>query len=220
MLQKIDNKWKLISEDSNNNKIDIPILERLPRFFLRGSYLSAAKELQNTIDKKRKSGERNPDLHHHAFEIAKRYRGVDHRKLVTMVECFQMLTNLLSYDILNEITGVPGYNPVGIAEFFRFMSDKTIPQEDKDLVKKHSALHMKEPTAGHDQIVHDLFAKHGISLAGIIKKPVQANNESVNIKKDILPKSGAGQEGTDILRKSYLKDTPNQSLKKFKQYIN
>lgn len=37
---------------------------------------------------------------------------------------------------------------------------------------------------------------------------------------DILPKSGAGQDGTDELLNSYLKDTPGQSRKflRFKQY--
>jgi len=30
---------------------------------------------------------------------------------------------------------------------------------------------------------------------------------------DILPKSGAGQDGTDELRKTYQKDTPGQQVK-------
>jgi len=43
--------------------------------------------------------------------------------------------------------------------------------------------------------------------------------ESVNIKPDILPKSGAGQDGTDALRKTYQKDTPGQSkIVKFKDF--
>jgi hypothetical protein len=39
-------------------------------------------------------------------------------------------------------------------------------------------------------------------------------------KIDILDKSGAGQEGTDELLNTYLKDTPGQSRKllRFKQY--
>jgi len=42
-------------------------------------------------------------------------------------------------------------------------------------------------------------------------------NEAVS--SDILPKSGAGQEGTDTLLKSYQKDTPGQSkIIGFKQY--
>lgn len=39
------------------------------------------------------------------------------------------------------------------------------------------------------------------------------------VKSDILPKSGAGAWGTDTLVKSYIKDTPGQSIKSFKTYI-
>jgi hypothetical protein len=39
------------------------------------------------------------------------------------------------------------------------------------------------------------------------------------ISPDILPKSGAGQDGTDELVKTYMKATPGQSYKKFKDYI-
>lgn len=218
MLQKVNNKWKLVTEDSERYKSDFPILESLSRFLMRGSYLQAAKELQDIIDKKRKNKERNVDIHHHAFEVSKKYKGVDHKKLVTMVECIQMLTNLTGSGILLEITDVPGYKPIGIAEFFRYMSDKTIPQEEKDEVKRLSALHAKEPHAGHDQKLASMFANRGISLSGIVKK--KSIDESANIKKDILPKSGAGQDGTDTLRKTYLKDTPGQSLKKFKHFTN
>ncbi len=48
-----------------------------------------------------------------------------------------------------------------------------------------------------------------------------------NIKPDILPKSGAGQDGTDTLVKSYQRDTPGQGgdvkqhpLRSFKDYLN
>jgi hypothetical protein len=43
-------------------------------------------------------------------------------------------------------------------------------------------------------------------------------NEAKNIKPDILPVSGAGQEGTDNVRKKYQSETPGQSFKKFKEY--
>lgn len=39
------------------------------------------------------------------------------------------------------------------------------------------------------------------------------------IKPDILPKAGAGQDGTVELAKTYMKDTPGQNFKKFKDYI-
>ena len=36
---------------------------------------------------------------------------------------------------------------------------------------------------------------------------------------DILPKAGAGAWGTTVLVKTYIKDTPCQDFKKFKDYI-
>lgn len=52
------------------------------------------------------------------------------------------------------------------------------------------------------------FFKHGISEEKTVPNP------------DILPKSGAGQDGTDELLNTYMKDTPGQSRKflRFKQY--
>ena len=44
-------------------------------------------------------------------------------------------------------------------------------------------------------------------------------NESKNIKPDILPVSGAGQEGTDNVRKKYQSETPGQSVQSFTDYI-
>jgi hypothetical protein len=40
------------------------------------------------------------------------------------------------------------------------------------------------------------------------------------VKKDILPKAGAGQQGTDVLVDTYIKDTPGQTRKylSFKEY--
>ena len=47
-------------------------------------------------------------------------------------------------------------------------------------------------------------------------------HKSVNevVKPDILSKSGAGQDGTDILVNTYKNDTPGQKLKSFKNYRN
>lgn len=39
------------------------------------------------------------------------------------------------------------------------------------------------------------------------------------VSPDILPKSGAGQDGTDEVAKTYIKATPGQSYKKFREYI-
>lgn len=49
-----------------------------------------------------------------------------------------------------------------------------------------------------------------------LHKSVMESNSTNN--PDILPKSGAGQDGTDELVKTYIKDTPGQSLKSFKEY--
>jgi len=38
------------------------------------------------------------------------------------------------------------------------------------------------------------------------------------VEKDILPKAGAGQWGTDELKNTYLKDTPGQKITRFKEY--
>jgi hypothetical protein len=39
-----------------------------------------------------------------------------------------------------------------------------------------------------------------------------------SIKSDILPKAGAGQEGTNKLTRNYKMDTPEQNFKSFKEY--
>jgi hypothetical protein len=38
------------------------------------------------------------------------------------------------------------------------------------------------------------------------------------MKPDILPVSGGGQEGTNILRQNYQDATPGQKVKRFKDY--
>lgn len=49
------------------------------------------------------------------------------------------------------------------------------------------------------------------------KKLLKVIKESKNIKPDILPKSGAGQDGTKELVHSYMRDTPGQ-LVQFKDF--
>ena len=43
-------------------------------------------------------------------------------------------------------------------------------------------------------------------------------NKKDNVKPDILPKSGAGQEGTDELANTYKNDTPGQQTKKIASF--
>jgi hypothetical protein len=38
------------------------------------------------------------------------------------------------------------------------------------------------------------------------------------VEKDILPKAGGGQWGTDELKNNYLKGTPGQKIARFKEY--
>ena len=59
------------------------------------------------------------------------------------------------------------------------------------------------------------FEAYFANQDGTVRK-VSLNEE---VKPDILPKSGAGAWGTDTLVKSYMRDTPGQKYKKFKEYV-
>jgi len=50
-------------------------------------------------------------------------------------------------------------------------------------------------------------------------KKVESNRVEEEVKKDILDKAGAGQWGTPELTKTYMKDTPGQSVKSFKKWL-
>jgi hypothetical protein len=43
--------------------------------------------------------------------------------------------------------------------------------------------------------------------------------EKNSVSSDILPKSGAGQQGTDTVRKTYQRMTPGQPVTSFTDYI-
>jgi hypothetical protein len=60
------------------------------------------------------------------------------------------------------------------------------------------------------------FEAYFVNSEGNARKITTVNEE---VKSDILPKSGAGQDGTDTLVKNYMKSTPGQSYKKFKAYL-
>lgn len=51
------------------------------------------------------------------------------------------------------------------------------------------------------------------------ERRIHAFKEEINI--DILPKAGAGQDGTEEVVKSYMRDTPGHQkhFKKFKEYL-
>lgn len=68
---------------------------------------------------------------------------------------------------------------------------------------------------------HDIYyyaARIAKSFKGVEPRKLAAMvNEAVS--PDILPKAGAGQDGTDTLVKSYMTDTPGQKkIKNFKEY--
>ena len=90
---------------------------------------------------------------------------------------------------------------IGVMELFKFHQKAS--QKQKDVLQSHikSKKH-KEAW----KLVQDVT---GVKL-----------HKSVNeiVKPDILPKAGAGAEGTDGLANTYKKDTPGQNITKFKDY--
>ena len=89
----------------------------------------------------------------------------------------------------------------------------------QELVKFHS----KATPAQKKQLQSHIQNKKHREFRDLIQSVTGVQlHKSVNeeIKSDILPKSGAGQDGTDELRKTYQKQTPGQSkIKGFKDYI-
>ncbi len=91
---------------------------------------------------------------------------------------------------------------IGIMELIKFK------QKANDSQKKQFDQHVKNKK-------HKEAWKLVQNVTGVkLHKSVQEE-----VKSDILPKSGAGQDGTEDLVKSYMKDTPGQDFKKFKEYI-
>lgn len=93
----------------------------------------------------------------------------------------------------------------------------------KDNYKK-ALVALKDVLARKKEKGHDIYYYAGRvakSFNGVEpRKLVAMLGEEV--KSDILPKAGAGQDGTDTLVQSYVKDTPGQvnpKIKKFKDYI-
>ena len=90
---------------------------------------------------------------------------------------------------------------IGAMEMFRFYQKATADQ------KKKLQQHIKNKDAKSAW-------KHVQDVTGTkLHKSV-----SEAIKPDILPVSGAGQEGTGILRQNYQDTTPGQKMKRFKDY--
>jgi hypothetical protein len=84
---------------------------------------------------------------------------------------------------------------IGIMELIKF-KQKATPEQ-----KKTFDDHMKNKR--HKEVWDLVQHVTGVKLHKSV-------HEAKNIKPDILPVSGAGQDGTDILVKNYKRDTPGQ----------
>lgn len=91
---------------------------------------------------------------------------------------------------------------LGVMELVKF--NQKASKEQKQKLKDHIK------NKDHDNIRNLIKDVTGVKLHKSMHE---------QIKPDILPKAGAGQDGTDTLVKSYMRDTPGQSYKRFKQYI-
>jgi hypothetical protein len=91
---------------------------------------------------------------------------------------------------------------IGAMEMFKFHQKANDEQK-----KKLQSLIQKKDTKGAWKHIQDVT---GTKLHKSVYEAVE---------KDILPVSGAGQWGTDELRKKYQKDTPGQNVKTFNDYL-
>jgi hypothetical protein len=126
---------------------------------------------------------------YYASQIAKSYPHVNPKKLVKMIE-------------QKELEEAAYAGNIGIMELIKFQ--KNASQKQKNMLQSH--IQNKQ---------HEKMRKLVADVTGV-KLHKSVNEE---IKPDILPKSGAGQDGTDELVKTYMKDTPGQNYKKFRDYI-
>ena len=129
------------------------------------------------------------DKLYYAAQIAQSYPHVNPKKLVKMVEH-------------QELMEAAYVGNLGVMELVKF--NKKASEEQKNKLKQH--IKNKE----HDKM-RDLIK----NVTGV--KLHKSMHEEV--KPDILPPSGAGQQGTDRLAKNYFNGTPGQSYKKFREYI-
>lgn len=91
---------------------------------------------------------------------------------------------------------------LGVMELVKF--NQKASKDQKEKLKQH--IKNRE----HDKMRNLVADVTGVKLHKIVHEEV---------KPDILPPSGAGQDGTDRLAKNYIQNTPGQNYKKFRQYI-
>lgn len=103
---------------------------------------------------------------------------------------------------LNELNEAAYVGNIGVMELVKFYEKAS--QKQRDMLK--SFIKNKNNKEAW-KLVQDVT---GVKL-----------HKSVSEEKnpDILPKSGAGQDGTDTLVQSYMRDTPGQNYKRFKRYL-
>ena len=106
---------------------------------------------------------------------------------------------MLSYQEFYEASYVGNLGAMELVKFHQKAS-----KEQKNKLKQH--IQNKEHQKMRDLIMNVT----GVKLHKSVHEQV---------KSDILPKAGAGQDGTDELTKTYMKDTPGQNYKKFREYI-
>jgi hypothetical protein len=102
----------------------------------------------------------------------------------------------------HEFTEATYVGNLGVMELVKF--NQKASQKQKDMLQSH--IKNKQ----HDKMKNLIADVTGVKLHKSMHE---------EIKSDILPKSGAGQDGTDELVKTYMKDTPGQEYRKFKDYI-
>lgn len=90
---------------------------------------------------------------------------------------------------------------IGAMELFRFYQKAN--KEQKDKLQK---------------LVKNKDAKGAWKYVQDVTNTKLHKSVSEEIKPDILPVSGAGQWGTDTLRRNYQNATPGQKVKSFKDY--
>lgn len=118
----------------------------------------------------------------------------------------QFFKHGLGESVVDYLTEASYVGNIGIMELVKF--HKIASEKQKNLLQ---SLISKKNNKDAWKLVQDVT---GVKL-----------HKSVNeaISPDILPKSGAGQDGTKTLVQSYMNDTPGQTKKKvksFKDYTN
>ncbi len=93
---------------------------------------------------------------------------------------------------------------IGAMEMFKFYQ-KASKEEKKKLKSLISDKKSKEAW----KLVQDVTGT---------KLHKSVNEEKKSPHPDILPVSGAGQDGTNILRQNYQRNTPGQNVTRFKDY--